>query len=61
MTLDEAIKTNENLLVDERANLLETEYDAIKLGIEALKAELKVRRQNPRMTFPRLPGENHFP
>ena len=57
MTIDEALKELELINHDGFVITRYTEYEALKLGIEALKWREFYRKTHPEMEWPLLPGE----
>ena len=58
MTIDEAIKIQEEAPLDDSHIFSPRLRDAIKLGREALKRLKQGRESVPTVTFPLLPGED---
>ncbi len=57
MTIDEAIKRNENMQIEFLPLPRHRDWQAIKLGIEALKRYKVIRANFGKLREDRLPGE----
>lgn len=57
MTIDEAIETMNEILPKIHRGNTQKEYEAVKLGVEALKFIKTVRVQNNPSSIPTLTGE----